>query len=112
MRVRPCKMKTIQFNKFYILHVVILGRMQYVLYLVQLQSFHTFFFFMSASSPEHLFHPLALQSVRFPFCLSDSRPLILNVPDLLLTLEFFFASLFTFLPQTEVVASSSDVTLW
>lgn len=40
MRVRSCKIKTIQFNKFYILHVVILGQMQYVLYLVQLQSCH------------------------------------------------------------------------
>lgn len=106
MRVRSCKIKTIQFNQS-ILHYVILGWMQNGLDLVQLQSCR----FTPFISPERLFHPLVLQSVRFAFCPSDSRPMILKVLDLLLTLELSFA-VFSCLPQAEVVASSSDVTLW
>lgn len=85
-------MKT-ELNKSYILHGIVLGRMPHFYVFCQLLSVHFIHSFSTLSDFLSVFQ-------------------ILEVPDLPPTLGLFFASFFTSLPQAEVVASNSDVTLW
>lgn len=67
-RARSYKMKITQFNKSYILVSIILGRMQYVPHMVQVQFSHPILhlsFFMSAIKCP--LHSVVLHFVRFPF---------------------------------------------
>lgn len=99
-------MKTTELNKSYILHSGILGRMLHICFKYSCPI---------SSRPFHVFcQLLSVHFIHLFSTLSDFLSVfqIPEVPDLPLTLGLFFASFFTALPQAEVVASNSDVTLW